>query len=76
VALKADSDKKTVSLILSKSQIDRLRERQRRHNERGLAVGFSDVGREVVEAGLRVLSLVGNDSLHADTKTDSSETAA
>lgn len=56
--LKTDGDKVVISLILTREQDRRLRERQRRMQGANpmRPVTLAEVGREVVEAGLHVLS--------------------
>lgn len=46
------SDLKTVSVVLTKDQVERLQERRQAQSSHLRRVSFADVCREVVEAGL------------------------
>lgn len=52
----ASSELKTVSLVLTQEQVRRLRARKEMQSSNLRRVSFSDVCREVVEEGLKVLS--------------------
>lgn len=76
MALNPNGDKETVSLVLLKRQTKQMRERQEALKRRGYNASFADVGREVVEAGLRVLFFAADDRLSADRQTDNPDEGA
>ena len=70
MALAPDSDLETVSLVLTKDQVRRLRalhDFQRTNHRR---VSMSDIAREVVEEGLRVVLFAPNIALTASMETE------
>lgn len=73
--LKTDGDLAVVSLILTKEQVYRLRERARTQSSPMRKVTLAEVGREVVEAGLHVLSFAPRSSFMASNE-DSGERVA
>ena len=66
------SDLKTVSFVLTQDQVRRLRARKEMRSSELHRVSFSDVCREIVEAGLAVVSH-GRDMI--STTTTESEAA-
>lgn len=69
------SDLKTVSFVLTQDQVRRLRARKEMRSSTLHRVSFSDVCREVVEAGLAVLSH-GRDMSKTTSPVDTQEVAA
>lgn len=63
------SDLKTVSVVLTQEQVQRLRAMKAIQSSKLRKVSFSDVCREVVEVGLDSLSLAFNSRLGTNTET-------
>ncbi len=72
----SDSSLKTVSLVLTKDQVRRMKALAVLQSSDLRRVSFSDIGREIVEAGLRSISHVSDMNFGTMTVEDEREAVA
>lgn len=70
------SDLETVSLVLGKDQVRRLRALHALRSSAWSRVSFSEIAREVVEAGLVAILRAPDSTKSASNETDEAEAAA
>lgn len=71
MGLAETSDLETFSTVLTKDQVRRMRELKKGRSAAHLRVSLADVAREVVEAGLVIVSREQNSGLSASLLDDS-----